>query len=461
MLRCVAASWTCSDTVVIEFKNISLWRRTQEEYSYDLKRTIFAVIKRRYRPPTRRRVLNDLSFTVRRGEKVGIIGPNGSGKSTTLKLIAGILKPTSGSIRVDGDVAPLIELGAGFDPDLSVVENIMYYGVLLGRSRAQVRAGVDGVLDFSGLFDHANEPLKALSSGMVARLGFALATETRPDILILDEVLSVGDEAFRRKSWERLQRFWDERSTILLVSHEAQAVKRMCDRALLLEEGQLIADGSASEVSDLYLERIGTDVAVVGHSATHLTAEAIQTMEGRIFRGNGSSWDEQRVFIVQGGRKHWVCDPDRLPEIGLRWPQDVIFVDGGVLGGVPEGDVFLGTGVAWVDEPAENSSVRPDDFVVSGWVVPEAGKRVSAVAAVIEGETIGITDCLHARPDVDEMLSLSTNGRAGFVISCCVPMHLRSRPSLTVRIEIVDDTGGRTALSSRSVKISEERVPSA
>src|SRR5271170_2725666 len=163
-------------TPVIEFKNVSLSRRTQEEYSYDLKRTIFAVIERRYRPPTRRRVLHDLTFAVSRGEKIGIIGPNGSGKSTTLKLIAGILTPTSGTIRVEGTIAPLIELGAGFDPELSVIENIIYYGVLLGRDRKQIRNEIDGVLDFAGLFDHANEPLKALSSGMVARLGFAMAT---------------------------------------------------------------------------------------------------------------------------------------------------------------------------------------------------------------------------------------------------------------------------------------------
>jgi ABC-type polysaccharide/polyol phosphate transport system ATPase subunit len=323
---------------VIELNNVSLWRRTQEEYSYDLKRTIFAVIERRYRPASRRRVLSDVSFRVRRGEKIGIIGPNGSGKSTTLKVIAGILQPTSGSVRVEGSIAALIELGAGFDPDLSVIENIMYYGVLLGRDRKAVREGVDGILDFAGLFDHANEPLKALSSGMVARLGFAVATEVRPDILILDEVLSVGDEAFRRKSWERLKRFWDEHSTILYVSHDRMSVRLMCDRAMLLEEGCLIADGSADEVSDLYSERIGSEVAAVGHSAAHLDAPTIRTMEGRIFRGNGATWEETKVFIIREGHKHWIKDPEWLPDNGLKWPQDVIFVEGGVLSEVPEGE---------------------------------------------------------------------------------------------------------------------------
>jgi ABC-type polysaccharide/polyol phosphate transport system ATPase subunit len=323
---------------MIELSNVGLWRRTQEEYSYDLKRTIFAVIERRYRPPTRRRVLHDITFKIGRGEKVGIIGPNGSGKSTTLKLIAGILTPTTGTVRVEGEVAPLIELGAGFDPDLSVIENIIYYGVLLGRDRKDVRNSIDSVLDFAGLFDHANEPLKALSSGMTARLAFAIATQERPDILILDEVLSVGDEAFRRRSQERLETFWDKRSTILLVSHDAHVVRKMCTRALLLDEGLLIADGTASDVGGLYHERIQSAGAPLEHSAVHLDAPAIKAMDGRVFRGTGSTFDEQRVFVIQDGRKHWIRDPNWLPQQGLTWEHDVIFVDGGVLGDVPEGE---------------------------------------------------------------------------------------------------------------------------
>ena len=323
---------------MIEFDQVSLWRRTQEEYSYDLKRTIFAVIERRYRPPTKRRVLNDVTFRVGAGEKVGIIGPNGSGKSTTLKMIAGILKPTAGSVTVSGNIAPLIELGAGFDPDLSVVENIQYYGVLLGRGRNEIRASVDAILDFSGLFDHANEPLKALSSGMVARLGFAIATDVRPDILILDEVLAVGDESFRQRSSERLMRFWDERSTILVVSHDMSSIRRMCDRAILLEEGCLIADGPANAVGDLYESRIGEHVAVSGHSTEHLTPDQIALMDGSLFRGNGTVLDEQKIFIIRDGKKHWILDGDWLATNGFAWPQDVHFVEGGVMAGVPEGE---------------------------------------------------------------------------------------------------------------------------
>ncbi len=323
---------------MIEFDNVSLWRRTQEEYSYDLKRTIFAVIERRYRPPTKRLVLRDITFSVAAGEKIGIIGPNGSGKSTTLKMIAGILKPTQGRVSVTGSLAPLIELGAGFDPDLSVIENILYYGVLLGRDRNEMRASVDAILDFSGLFDHANEPLKALSSGMVARLGFAIATDVRPDILILDEVLAVGDETFRQRSSERLMRFWDERSTILVVSHDTAFIRRMCDRAILLEEGSLIADGSAESVSDIYERRIGTHVAASGHSTVHYTTETIMSMEGKLFRGNGTVLEEQKIFIIRGGAKHWVIHGDWLTKNGFAWPQDVNFVEGGVVQQIPDGD---------------------------------------------------------------------------------------------------------------------------
>ena len=326
---------------MITLEHVDLWRRTQEEYSYDLKRTIFAVIERRYRPPTRRHVLRDISFQVKRGEKVGIIGPNGSGKSTTLKVIAGILQPTSGAVRVDGEISPLIELGAGFDPDLSVVENIHYYSVMLGRRSQEARTSVDRILDFAGLFDHANEPLKALSSGMVARLGFAIATEVRPDILILDEVLSVGDESFRRRSADRIWQFLAERTTVIVVSHDANFVRTMTDRALLLEEGSIIADGNSAEVSALYESRINQHVVVEGRSATHLDAEAITTLENQVFRGNGTTFDEQKLFIIREGRKHWIMDGGYLTRNGIDWPHDVTFVEGGVLENIPEGEPIV------------------------------------------------------------------------------------------------------------------------
>jgi ABC-2 type transport system ATP-binding protein len=251
----------------VELQGVSLWRRTQEELAYDLKRTILHTIERRYRRPTRRRVLARVDLRVERGEKIGIIGPNGAGKSTLLKVICGILRPTTGEVRVSGRIAPLIELGAGFDNDLTVVENIIYYGVLLGFSRDEMRARAQPILEFAELEDYARSPLKALSSGMAARLGFAVATDRRPDILVLDEVLAVGDESFRRKSTQRITDFWDAHSTILVVSHGLDFIASQCERAIWLDHGRLVMIGPAAEVAEQYLNSVYATVPVDGDGA--------------------------------------------------------------------------------------------------------------------------------------------------------------------------------------------------
>lgn len=256
---------------VISLSAVTLRRRTQEELSYDLKRVLFSIIENKYRPPAKRRVLHNVTFSVERGEKIGIIGPNGSGKSTLLKLISGILQPTSGSIAVSGRIAPLIELGAGFDPDLSLIDNIVYYGVLLGFTRKEMHARIDSVLEFAQLYDHRNEPFKSLSSGMMARLGFAIATDIRPEILILDEVLSVGDESFRRKCSERIQRFWDAHSTIIVVSHDLDFIRAQCERAIVLDRGEVVYDGPAAEGAIRYLASLSPEPVM---------SEAIPELDG-------------------------------------------------------------------------------------------------------------------------------------------------------------------------------------
>ncbi len=240
--------------IAIKIEAGTLFRRTQEEMAYDLKRLILHSLTLKYKPPARRRVLDSVSLTITRGEKVGIIGENGSGKSTLLKVVSGILGLTSGSVSVNGRIAPLIELGAGFDPDLSLKENVVYYGVLLGFTKAQMVDRSARILDFAELTDRANEPLKALSSGMNARLAFAVATDEHPDILLLDEVLSVGDQNFRAKSAERLQALWGEHSTIVLVSHDLGFVQSQCSRALWLRQGRLVADGDPTEIIAQYQE---------------------------------------------------------------------------------------------------------------------------------------------------------------------------------------------------------------
>lgn len=203
---------------VIRLDKVSLWRRTQEEFSYDLKKTLLSLIEGKYRKPAKKLVLDNVDLVVEKGDKIGIIGANGSGKSTLLKIISGILQPTTGTVRVKGQVAPLIELGAGFDAEISVMDNILLYGVLLGFSRAEMKERANSILEFAELQDYALVPVKGLSSGMVARLGFSIATDVQPNILILDEVLSVGDENFKNKCKQRIDNFWNGDATVLVVS---------------------------------------------------------------------------------------------------------------------------------------------------------------------------------------------------------------------------------------------------
>lgn len=241
---------------VIRLDQVSLLRRTQEEFSYDLKKTLLSFVEGKYRKPARKLVLDNINLSIDAGEKVGIIGANGSGKSTLLKLISGILQPTHGSLRVRGQIAPLIELGAGFDPELTVMSNIVLYGVLLGFRRDEMLARAPYILEFAELEDYESAPVKALSSGMTARLGFAIATDVQPDILILDEVLSVGDESFKQKCKQRMEQLWDGSATVLLVSHSMEDIHRSCDRAIWLDRGRIRAMGSADETTAAYLNAV-------------------------------------------------------------------------------------------------------------------------------------------------------------------------------------------------------------
>ncbi|BFM40393.1 ABC transporter ATP-binding protein [Synechocystis sp. LKSZ1] len=243
-------------TEVIRLDQVSLYRRTQEEFSYDLKRTILSILEGKYRKPSRKLILDQLDLVVNSGEKIGIIGSNGSGKSTLLKVICGILQPTKGSLKVRGEIAPLIELGGGFDGDLSVKDNIILYGVMLGFSRQEMKERIPSILDFAELQEYAYAPVKALSSGMMARLGFAIATDVEPNILILDEVLSVGDESFKHKCQARMDRLWNHDTTILVVSHGLEFIKESCQRAIWLDRGRIRFSGPAEDTIHHYLEAV-------------------------------------------------------------------------------------------------------------------------------------------------------------------------------------------------------------
>ncbi|MBN1569946.1 MAG: ABC transporter ATP-binding protein [Acidobacteria bacterium] len=197
--------------------------------------------------------LRDISLRVHKGEMLGIIGPNGAGKSTLLKVVARVLKPKKGTVWICGRVAPLLECGAGFHTELTGRENIYLNGTLLGLSRKEIESRYQGIVDFAELRDFIDAPLRTYSSGMVSRLGFAIATDANADILIIDEVLAVGDVSFQEKSLERIKRFRRDGTTILFVSHNMEAVKSMCDKVIWLDHGVIKADGSASEVVRQYL----------------------------------------------------------------------------------------------------------------------------------------------------------------------------------------------------------------
>ena len=310
----------------IDLVEVSLWRRTQEEFHYDLKRFVFNVVRGRHRKPNRRRVLHDVNLSVRPGEKIGIIGENGSGKTTLLKVICGILAPTHGTATVNGAVAPLIELGAGFDPQLSLIDNIVYYGLLLGIGRRKMRAHVGSILDFAELQEYRDEPVKTLSSGMTARLAFAVATEFRPDVLVLDEVLAVGDEAFARKCRERLDELWGEHVTILVVSHSLPFILKACDRALWLEKGAIAYDGLPYDAVLRYKLRVETQ---------RLAGEPERIPAVVLAAQHANSKYGGRYYAYFDGCKHFISDESWLAQNGLQ-DADAIRLDDDVLDQIPE-----------------------------------------------------------------------------------------------------------------------------
>jgi len=196
--------------------------------------------------------LRDVDFVIRKGETVGIVGHNGAGKSTLLKLVAGVLRPTQGRVWVKGRVAPLLQLGAVFDTEMTGRENVFLNATLLGFRASEVARRLDRIVDFAGVREFIDMPLRTYSTGMVARLGFAIATDVQPDILIVDEVLSVGDEEFQRKSKARLRELRANGDAILLVSHDLESIRRQCHRALWLDHGRLVMAGPPGGVVDAY-----------------------------------------------------------------------------------------------------------------------------------------------------------------------------------------------------------------
>ena len=239
----------------IEVKNVSIHFNLNKEKVDNLKEYVVKLVTRKLKF-NEFWALNDISFTVEKGERVGVLGFNGAGKSTLLKTIAGVLKPTKGSVEVHGVIAPLLELGAGFDMNYSGKENIYLYGATMGYSRKYIEERYNEIVEFSELKDFIDVPVKNYSSGMRARLGFAIATAVEPQVLILDEVLSVGDAKFRNKSEAKVRSMFDKGVTVLFVSHSTAQVRRLCTKAIILDKGKIIANGDVNEVCDKYDELV-------------------------------------------------------------------------------------------------------------------------------------------------------------------------------------------------------------
>ncbi len=220
-------------------------------------------LTRLFRPAKERfYALRDVSFEVGHGESLAVIGHNGAGKSTMLNIATGLCSPTSGAVQINGRVAPLLDLGAGFHPDLTGAENIWINAALLGLGRSEVRARFDDIVEFSGVAEFIEEPLRTYSSGMMMRLAFSVAVNVDPDILIIDEVLGVGDHTFFQKCLERILLFRHEGKTILCVSHSLQTLQELCCRAIWLDHGRLVETGPVKEVIAAYTEKQAAPVVV-------------------------------------------------------------------------------------------------------------------------------------------------------------------------------------------------------
>jgi lipopolysaccharide transport system ATP-binding protein len=247
-------------SAAISFDDVSKRFVLRHERAYTVLESVIGLVKPARRSTEEFWALRDVSFEIPDGETFGIIGPNGAGKSTVLKLMARILEPTSGEVTVRGRISPLLELGAGFHPELTGRENVYLNAALFGVSQAEAQNRYDEIVEFSELQDIIDVPLKHYSSGMYMRLGFAVAANIIPDILLVDEVLAVGDEAFQRKCLRKIEEFRREGRTIVFVSHDLDTVRRICRRTLWLDHATVQAVGPTDDVVNAYLQHVNEPV---------------------------------------------------------------------------------------------------------------------------------------------------------------------------------------------------------
>lgn len=240
---------------MIDIKNVSMKYNLGIEKDFSMKQAFINFFTRKNKQKKEYFwALKDINFHVNKGEVIGLIGSNGAGKSTLLKLVSGVMKPTSGTITVNGNISPMIELGAGFDPELTARENIYLNGAILGYSKEFLDSKFDEIVDFSELKDFLEVPVKNFSSGMTAKLAFSIATIVDPEILIVDEILSVGDMRFQEKSKNKMMSMINGGTTVLYVSHSIQAIKDICTKAIWIEHGKIQMMGDVNEVCEKYKE---------------------------------------------------------------------------------------------------------------------------------------------------------------------------------------------------------------
>ena len=246
------------ENVAIDIEHVAMEFKVSKDKIDTLKEYFIRTIKRNKGGNTKVRILDDITFKVYKGERVGILGFNGAGKSTLLKIISGIYEPTEGRITINGKIAPLLALSAGFDKNYSGKNNIFLNASFLSMDENYVKEKYDEIVEFSELGEFINYPVKNYSKGMRAKLGFSVATLMKPDILIIDEILSVGDFKFRKKSSEKIDSMMEDGVTVLLVSHSIRQIKRICDRCIWIENGRIAMEGDAETVCDAYLKSTGS-----------------------------------------------------------------------------------------------------------------------------------------------------------------------------------------------------------
>jgi ABC-type polysaccharide/polyol phosphate transport system ATPase subunit len=405
-------------TVAVRFDNVSKKFTLRHERRRSFQEAALAFLQSRGNSREELWALKDVSFAVERGKTLGIIGPNGSGKSTVLKLITRILEPTSGRIDVQGRVSALIELGTGFHPDLTARENVYLNGSLLGFSRKEMRAKFDSIVEFSELEKFIDVPIKHYSSGMHMRLGFAVAIHVDPDILLIDEILAVGDQAFQNKCLGKISELKNHGVTILFVSHDLEAVRNLCPSAIWLEDGVIQERGTTERVIDSYLNTVTTITEArlsqerrIGNNENRWGSGEVEITEVKFLDAQGK---ERRAFktgerIVVRLRYHAHTEV-KQPVFGL-----AIYSSGGVQ--------VNGPNTKFSNYTVESvAGIGEIDYIVDTLPLLEGTYELSAV--------VYDPDCLHAYDHQHRMYSFivqrgAVKERYGMIY---IPCEWRLRP---------------------------------